>query len=151
MLAQSRPVDNPTMFGELFRQRLNRARALAPLRLPKIGLTRVRPSARIAIQNFAEFVNHFDSDPLAPARECFACGSRRAVLFPSSTHHCYFKRVGPFNLRVCHGVEYRRTPLKIRCLFIVTTLAQQGEAKLPRLCRVSEKHSRQGGGSRRLR
>jgi len=42
---------------------LNRARALAPLRLAKIALARVRPAARIAIKNFAEFVDYFRSNP----------------------------------------------------------------------------------------
>ena len=88
--------------------RLNLAGGLSPLRLSEIALAwSLRPSARIAIENSAKFLNYFCSDSLAPARECFACGSGRAFLFPSSTHRGYFEHVGPFNLRFCHGVEYR--------------------------------------------
>jgi hypothetical protein len=63
--------------------------------------------AWIAVQNFAEFVNHFRFDPLAPARKCFTCGSGGTILFPSSTHRSYLKRIGPFNLRFYHDVDYR--------------------------------------------
>jgi hypothetical protein len=64
----------------------NHPRALAPLRLAKITLARIGPSALIAIKHFAQFVEHFCSNPKAPAGESFACGSSRAFLFPSSAH-----------------------------------------------------------------
>jgi len=78
---------------------LNRARALAPLRLAKIALARVRPAARIAIKKFAEFVDYFRSNPDTPSGKGFACGPGCALLFPSSTHHSNFEQVRPFNLR----------------------------------------------------
>jgi hypothetical protein len=57
-------------------------------------------------------VQHFCSNPNTPAGKGFACGSGRAFLFPSSTHRGYFEHVGPLNLCVCHGLEYRRTTPK---------------------------------------
>jgi hypothetical protein len=69
----------------------NHARALPPLRLTKITLARIGPSAPIAIKDFAQFVEHFCSDPKTPAGESFARGSSRAFLFPSSAHCCNFQ------------------------------------------------------------
>ena len=70
---------------------LHRATALAPLRLAEIAFARIGPSAPIAIEDFAEFVEHFCSNSDTPAGKCFACGSGRAFLFPSSTHRGNFK------------------------------------------------------------
>ena len=61
------------------------------LRLAEIAFARIGPSAPIAIEDFAEFVEHFCSNSDTPAGKCFACGSGRAFLFPSSTHRGNFK------------------------------------------------------------
>jgi hypothetical protein len=50
---------------------LHRPRALAPLRLAEIALTGIRPPAAIAIKDFAEFVEHFRSDPGTPTGKSF--------------------------------------------------------------------------------
>jgi hypothetical protein len=59
----------------------NHPRTLAPLRLAKITLARIGPTALIAIKDFAQFVEHFCSNPNTPAGEGFARGSSRAFLF----------------------------------------------------------------------
>jgi len=96
---------------------LHRPRALAPLRLAEIALTGIRPPAAIAIKDFAEFVEHFRSDPGTPTGKSFACGSDRAFFFPPSTHRGNFEQVRTFILRFRHGLECHRRLLKTRCLF----------------------------------
>jgi hypothetical protein len=96
---------------------LHRPRALAPLRLAEIALTGIRPPAVIAIKDFAEFVEHFRSDPDTPTDKSFACGSGRAFFLPSSTHRGDFEQVRTFILRFRHGLECHRGLLKTRCLF----------------------------------
>jgi hypothetical protein len=96
---------------------LHRPRALAPLRLAEIALTGIRPPAVIAIKDFAEFVEHFRSDPDTPTGKSFACSSGRAFFFPSSTHRGNFEQVRTFILRFRHGLECHRGLLKTRCLF----------------------------------
>jgi hypothetical protein len=76
--------------------RLNRSPAFTPLRFAKITLARIGPLAPVVIEDFAKLVEHFRSDPQAPAGESFAGGSRRAFLFPSSAHRGNFQQV-----RVC--------------------------------------------------
>ena len=71
--------------------RLNRSPAFTPLRFAKITLSRIGPSALVAIEDFAQFVERFRSDPQAPAGESFAGGSCRAFLFPSSAHRGDFQ------------------------------------------------------------
>jgi len=90
-------------------------RALAPLRLTKITLARIGPSAPIAIKDCAQFVKHFCSNPKAPAGERFARGSGRAFLFPSSTHCGNFQQVRSFNFRFRHRLECYRRPLPTPC------------------------------------
>ena len=96
---------------------LHRPRALAPLRFAEIALTGIRPPAAIAIKNFAEFAEHFRSDPGTPTGKSFACSSDRAFFFPSSTHRGNFEQVRTFILRFRHGLECHRGLLKTRCLF----------------------------------
>ena len=96
---------------------LNRARALAALRLAEIALARIGPLAPIAIKDIAEFIKHFCSNPNTPAGKCFARGSRRAFLFPSNTHRGNFEQVRTFNFRFRHGLEYYGQLLKTRCLY----------------------------------
>jgi hypothetical protein len=71
----------------------NRSPAFTPLRFAKITLTGIGPSAPVAIEDFAKFVEHFRSDPQAPAGESFAGGSCRAFFFPSSAHRGNFQQV----------------------------------------------------------
>jgi hypothetical protein len=73
--------------------RLNRSPAFTPLRFAKITLARIGPLAPVVIEDFAKLVEHFRSDPQAPAGESFAGGSRRAFLFPSSAHCGDFQQV----------------------------------------------------------
>ena len=73
--------------------RLNRPPAFTPLRIAKITLARIGPLAPVVIEDFAKLVEHFRSDPQAPAGESFAGGSRRAFLFPSSAHCGDFQQV----------------------------------------------------------
>jgi hypothetical protein len=70
--------------------------AFAPFRFAEIAFARIRPLAPVVIEDFAKLVEHFRSDPQAPAGESFAGGSRRAFLFPSSAHRGNFQQV-----RVC--------------------------------------------------
>jgi hypothetical protein len=89
-------------------------------RLRRSGLPRsrlLRPPAVIAIKDFAEFVEHFRSDPDTPTGKSFACSSGRAFFFPSSTHRGNFEQVRTFILRFRHGLECHRGLLKTRCLF----------------------------------
>src|SRR4029077_14397386 len=88
---------------------LHRATALAPLRLAEIAFARIGPSAH------AEFVEHFCSNSDTPAGKCFACGSGRAFLFPSSTHRGNFQQVRAFSFCFRHGLEYYRRLLKTHC------------------------------------
>jgi hypothetical protein len=113
------PLQVSARFQELLSQTfasfghaLARAGALAPLRLAEIALARVRPSARIVAKDFAQFVDDVRPDPLAPPRKGFAGGPGRTFLFPSRTHPRNFKLVRPFNFRLRHAVECRRTTLK---------------------------------------
>ena len=96
------------------RIQLYSTRTRAPLRLPEIALARVRPSARVAAEDVAQFVNYFSPDSLSPARKGLACRPSRALLLPSSAHHGNLDRVGPvsFCLYLCHAVECRRPTLK---------------------------------------
>ena len=74
----------------------------------------------IAIEDFAEFVEHFRSDPDTPTGKSFACSSGRAFFFPSSTHRGNFEQVRTFILRFRHGLECHRG-LQNRCLFARNT------------------------------
>jgi|ERR1700733_2283735 len=96
------------------RIQLYSTRTLAPLRLPEIALARVRPSARVAAEDVAQFVNYFSPDSLSPARKGLARRPSRALLLPSSAHHGNLARVGPVGLRLClcHGAKCRRPTLK---------------------------------------
>jgi hypothetical protein len=69
----------------------NHPRPLTPFRLAKIALARIGPAALIAIKDFAQFVEHFCSNPKTPTGESFARGSSRAFLFPSSAHCSNFR------------------------------------------------------------
>jgi hypothetical protein len=75
------------------RGRLKCSPAFAPFRFAKIAFAWIGPSALIAIENFAQFVERFRSDPQAPAGESFAGGSSRAFLFPSNAHRGNFQQV----------------------------------------------------------
>ena len=115
---------------------LNRARALAALRLAEIALARIGPLAPIAIKDIAEFIKHFCSNPNPPAGKRFARGSRRAFLFPSNTHRSNFEQVRTFNFRFRHGLEYYGRLLKTRCLyrtkklqFRLSSLAGEGHGR----------------------
>ena len=90
------------------RTQLDSSRTLAPLRLSEIALARVRPSARIAAEDVAQFGNYFSPNSLAPARKGLARRPGRALLLPSSAHHGNLKGVGPvgFRLCLCHAVEF---------------------------------------------
>ena len=94
----------------------NHPRALAPLRLTKITLARIGPSAPIAIKDFAQFVEHFCSNPKTPAGESFAGGSCGAFLFPSCAHCGNFQQVQVFNLCFRHSrivtSDFLKTPCK---------------------------------------
>jgi hypothetical protein len=96
------------------RIQLYSTRTLAPLRLPEIALARVRPSARVAAEDVAQFVDYFGLNSPAPARKGLARRPSRALLLPSSAHHGNLERVGPvgFRLRLCHVPECRRSTLK---------------------------------------
>ena len=61
------------------RIQLYSTRTLAPLRLPEIALARVRPSARVAAEDVAQFVNYFSPNSLAPARKGLARRFSRAL------------------------------------------------------------------------
>jgi hypothetical protein len=103
---------SPRTLGTEFQ--LYRARTLAPLGLPKIALARVRPSARVAAEDVAQFVDYIRPNSLAPAGKSLARRPSRALLLPSSAHHGNLERVGPvgFRLCFCHAVKCRRPTLK---------------------------------------
>ena len=84
---------------------LHCARALAPLRFTEVALARIGPSAPIVIKDFAQFVEHFRSNPDPPAGKSFACSSGRAFLFPSNTHRGNFEQVRSLNFRFRHNLE----------------------------------------------
>jgi hypothetical protein len=81
--------------------RLNGSPAFTPLRLAKITLTRIGPSVAAIVKDFAQFGEHFCSDPNAPASESFDGGSCRAFLFPPCPHCGNFQQVRMFNF--CFG------------------------------------------------
>ena len=110
-------VQSRFLHRSMCRSWLHRPRALAPLRLAEIALTGIWPPAAIAIKDFAEFVEHFCSDPGTPTGKSFACGSDRAFFFPSSTHRGNFEQVRTFIPCFRHGLECHRGLLKTRCLF----------------------------------
>jgi len=62
------------------RGRLKWPPAFAPFRFAKIAFARIGPLTPVVIEDFAKLVEHFRSDPQAPAGESFAGGSRRAFL-----------------------------------------------------------------------
>src|SRR5262245_40356776 len=92
---------------------LLRAGALAPLRLAKITFSRIRPSPPIAIEDLSEFVQHFCSNPGAPAGKSFACGPSGSLFFPSSAHRGNFEQIWALHH---HGKNFDPQLLKTYCL-----------------------------------
>jgi hypothetical protein len=82
-----------------------RSRTLAPLRLAKIALSRVRPTPPIAIKDFSQFTDHFCSNPHLPASKSFASGPSGSFFSPSRAHRGNFEHIGP----LCrHGSKSHR-------------------------------------------
>jgi hypothetical protein len=70
-----------------------RSGTLAPLRLAKIALSRVRPSPPIAIEDFSQFIDYFGSNPRSPASKSFASGPGGSFFFPPSAHRGNFEHI----------------------------------------------------------
>ena len=94
---------------------LDRAPALAPLRLAEIALARIGPPPSIAIKDFAKGVENFRSHPNTPACKGFTCSSGRAFLFPSSAHGGNFQQVWAFNFRFHHSLQCYERLLRTPC------------------------------------
>jgi hypothetical protein len=89
------------------------AGTLAPLRLAKITLSRVRPSPPIAIEDLSQFIDYFGFNPRSPASKSFACGPSGSLFFPSSTHRGNFEQIRP----LCrHGTQSYQQFLRSYCL-----------------------------------
>jgi hypothetical protein len=108
------------MAGAVMRGQLCCAGALASLGLAKIAFSRVRPLAPIVIKDFSEFVEHFRSNPDAPASESFARGPSGSFFSPSSAHHGNFEQI-----RSLHHHRTKSGPELLRSYCLVAAKISQ--------------------------